>query len=466
MQRQALWAATFVTLLLSASPRMCKADFDIESVFAAPIPWIPGHANEASYVHIVLDQADRPHLIVKVPGLAVYYATRVGTSWLIERIDSTSQPRQVSGFGVDCSIALGTDGVPVAAYFDSYTYTPRLLYNRRGPLDANNNWPSREQIVPSEISVNGPTTMAVDGQSRVHVAYTTMNHLYYVQRIAGIWSAPTLLAATSYTHPSIAIDGSGEPMVAYNDDHRVFIATRSGGVWSRGLAIDPPSNQSDVEPSLAVAPNGDPHVSFRIQGGLLGYGTRHAGLWTWSKRPGDDGAPSCIAFGPPGVPTILHKSGGRLVLTKSYGESWPSETVTDEPIQGDNYWLAVDSEGRSHVAYQVENASGMVIRYAVQTGVAGVEPISPRVRPVGLSISPNPVRAGAEFSIRLERRMGARARIQIVDVQERRVLDRQITLNATGETVVPLTIPGARTGVYFVRVDGETHASGRLVLLR
>jgi hypothetical protein len=185
------------------------------------------------------------------------------------------------------------------------------------------------------------------------------------------------------------------------------------------------------------------------------------------------GKSSCIALGPEGVPRILHVDGqNRLLLSSPQGTGWVTEVVSgSDPVVStfDSHSLAVDSRGRAHVVYQVSTTtvqSPLVLRYAIQNeptiGVEGRSPAGPQ--PL-ITVVPDPLRKGADFTLRLSGMPAGPARIHLVDVAGRIVVEQGMQVPSGGELQLNLRLPGIQPGVYFMRVRSAAHTATRRVII-
>jgi hypothetical protein len=122
------------------------------------IDLIPG--GQALETALALDSSDRPHVAYDEHlAVGIRYATRTPSGWVTKLVDT--------GERWDPSIALDADGAPHIVYYDAAGGA--LLYATRGAGD----W-CRQVIEDNRsdlIRIGRDASLAIDGESRVHVAY-------------------------------------------------------------------------------------------------------------------------------------------------------------------------------------------------------------------------------------------------------------------------------------------------------
>ena len=244
-----------------------------------------------------------------------------GTNWSYEVIDSINH-----GWNMDS------------------TFDPagnlHVSYYRNGDgvicyaVKSNGAWSS-----PSIVTNGGgPTSIAVDSQQKVHLAFCSGNNygLWYATKTAAQWSfskIDTNLASTANNAASMALDTNGIPHITYCDDvsgsgTRIRYFTKSGTNWLKEtIAVG-----LGAANEIAVKPNGTPVVAF------------------------DDNGPFY----------------SQLMIAERISGSWQTQrvnmaTATNSTSVNDLH-MTLDKGINPHIVYVSDETSGDAIHYAGLTG--------------------------------------------------------------------------------------------------
>ncbi len=285
---------------------------------------------------------------------AVLYANGGPANWRVEPVDQQSPDLLSPAAGVD--LALAPNGAPHLVYAlaeppAGFTHAVRAATGwQRTPLPGNRCGPYRlvagpagrvgvtqrrcaqdgleyipwppgsgatELIDPAARFPGGAQAMAVDGQGRVHVAYTAAGAggrivIRHARRgTGGRWTLQTVSEGPfndgTTLGVGLALDGAGRPFVVFNDDAAIAVATQgSGGAWQidRRLAA---GGVAEPNPGLAVDALGRVHVLYNSQtGGGLVYGRRDAAGWQTTTL-GPARAHHALALDPFGNPAVAYR---------------------------------------------------------------------------------------------------------------------------------------------------------------
>jgi len=302
-------------------------------------------------------------------------------------------------------------GASEAAFEDGYFDSPSLAVGPDNVLHAvcSSYWGTayaRRDVggwSPAETIAAGRTaSIALDSLLECHVVYdgvdsTWTSQVWYVHGTAGNWSAPEWLAGgnrRSARNASLTVAPDGRVFVVYENDTGTDIGielrVRAGGTWS-----PPEWVGQGLGPSVALDPASEPYVA-------------HWGAW------GTDGVLLSFRQALPGW---------AQVTVDSVAHPW-GEVMT-------RVGLAIDTEGRIHVAYCSRDERGGAdseLWYAQahpSTDVAGSQlPGGPRF----VSIS-NPVQGSVRF--RFELAAPGSLRLEVYDVRGRLV--HRVPLGAWGQ---------------------------------
>lgn len=203
--------------------------------------------------------------------------------------------------------------------------------------------------------------VAVDGQGRHHVVWSTPRGLFYATETGDQgFAEPEEVTSQASLGASIAVGPDGVPLVAYYVANEVRLSTRRGGSWTTetvarlgGRAEDPALatavGVSDREPVVAYGEDGSTRVARQV-----------AGDWTSEAVPGRGGFALSMALDADGNPHLayLDAEGGVHEAHAAGGGPWevadlgttgrPLSEAGDVPVGTS---VAVDGEGRQYVAW-------------------------------------------------------------------------------------------------------------------
>jgi hypothetical protein len=317
------------------------------------------------------------------------------------------------------SIDLGADGVPAIAY--RRMPAQDLMYARRDVL-VDGSWILSGVDTPGMVGQYA--SMQLDAAGAAHIVYTDHSSLSlkYAAQVAGIWVVETVTSQYG-VWASLALDSAGRPHVAYTryPAGPIYFASRRGASWSSEIV----EGGTNIRPTLAIDGTGSPHLTYshhtEIEDNELRYARRMpwsqkwqkavvipSGLFSYSPVAVDDtGNRPQIAIGffqdlywvrkdaswqsfchlsnDMGLPTSLsrrlslqldstgaphiayiYRHGSSFTLAYAHEVEpsiWAIQGVLDsyQGQESDQVSLALDSNGRAHIAY---NAGQDGVRYA------------------------------------------------------------------------------------------------------
>jgi hypothetical protein len=456
-QRLSILLALIILFSLTipvVQPASAQTEISPETVQST---WYTRVIDDPAYMTDMTDRSARfdvygnPHVVYG--GDHLYYA-RWDTSisgWIYRTIDYSPS------VGRYASLALDNAGNPRVAYYDEangalkfaysqdrgYTWNPAFTVATFGPApvtDADPENPTVEQALQpftkfpvdptsklhetksasptavEEIGVGGYTSIAVDGQNRVHVSYYdwSKHWLKYAIWDGVNWTIKTADPAnenppvTGYDvgkFSSIAIDQNGLAHISYLDEKYDVLkyAYDTGAGWEN-MEVESrqaPNVRTGGFTSLALDSSGNPYISYQDwQNQRLRFASTNSGSCSGSNcyACGPTGEWQCRIVdnsGATGFYTSLGRNGnGELMLAyrnatdgaleyaeSSNGRSWSFATLV---TSGDAGWfnsLAIDGSNYPGVSYYSSstgllafiryNGSGWVnsgIRYAADLG--------------------------------------------------------------------------------------------------
>jgi hypothetical protein len=196
------------------------------------------------------------------PDILLYAAWDGG--WQTEIVDAQGST------GWCPSLALDSEDSPHVSYFADNS---ALRYASRSA----GTW----EFTTVDGGVADEPSLAIDSQGHAHIAYFSdaadgLKYAYY----DGVAWEFTFLDADQYgRHCSLALDAEGVPCVAYEHDstHSLRFARCDGDAWV--TEVVPGTGSCSGHVSLALSPNGQPHIVFYGDGLLLKHATFNGTEW-------------------------------------------------------------------------------------------------------------------------------------------------------------------------------------------
>ena len=197
--------------------------------------------------------------------------------------------------------------------------------------------PFVNELIDGYGSVGQINDLAVDAQGRPHVVYQDADNwsVKYAVKTLGSWvveTIPSTVGVFGYAL-SLTLDSNGDPHLIYwrlASTDTIYYVHKSLGVWSTPERVIAGANVGP-DLSLRLDANGYPHVVY-VDGSAIKYTNRTTGMW----------------LAPGSVEVIDADLGG---------------------VPGHN-GLAIDSQGRPHVAYGDAIGLHGCVRYAVRNAGA------------------------------------------------------------------------------------------------
>jgi len=272
-------------------------------------------------VHLKVDASGNPHILY-VRDFQVWYATKSGTTWTRERVDSVAFPAY-SAESRTLAIGLNSTGRPSALY--SISSTERLVFATR---TAPGTWTQTTLNFP--MGTNYQTSprgdLLFDGAGVAYFpveVYGSLNGGYY--DYVGSWNGTTaelrLMTLSGNTAPgwdtlvaSAAWAGAGRMVLRTTAGVYDFTiaAPLTNATWTWSAAEQTGAGVGDL------AWNGRPVVLHHHSGGsmeLVTPAATGASFWTWTQMGTSSGVSASVAVHPTtGVPSICYQAGGRVMF--------------------------------------------------------------------------------------------------------------------------------------------------------
>jgi hypothetical protein len=291
------------------------------------------------------------------------YAFRDASGWHPETLAATS-------YGSDrSSLAAAADGTVHVVY--QAGFLRELYHAAHGPAG----W--HGELLEGTRRVGVDNALVLDGEDRPHVTYLEEEDAYnatvlYAYRDAQGWHRePVGTVGIAFSGTSLALDPQGRPYVTFpyldlSDPAAADSAIRYAYRDAVGWHVETVTTGQDATEwtSLALDPQGRPHVAYRDEG--LRHAYRDAGGWHVETVDGGARAgyrPSLAVDGH-GFVHIAYVDRGPFAVEHAYQDAagWHVETVDRGSTPCYDASLALDAADRAHVAYTCDD----VPRYAYQ----------------------------------------------------------------------------------------------------
>ena len=227
--------------------------------------------------------------------------------------------------------------------------------------------------------LSATVSVAVDADNNPHLSYIRGGRLLHAFRDAGSWTTEVVEAPEASIDPSvgpfsnlafnncqIAIAADGDIHIAYGSRAGLVHAARNGDAWSSVVVDDSAAAMANV--SLVLGASGTPHITYGV-GDIpwlynVKYASRASQVWRADRIGSIPGSNSYLSVDGdvPYVVLSLRRGFQYTLYYATRGTDWTVETITKDG--GENVSVAVDSQGRPHVAWAVAGA----VRHAWRIG--------------------------------------------------------------------------------------------------
>jgi len=287
----------------------------------------------------------------------LWHATNAGGSW---------QKTELTGWLPDWT--LGWTAITVDDYGDPYLFwgSDNIV---KLQTDAGGAW--TEQTIVDWNLCGEPTTMTVDNQGYVHIAYMcddVADTVKIVDNRSGAWATQILENATVFTdnRMDLVVDDAGTRHLAYragyNDSLRYV--TDESGSWTF-------ANLGANGTGAAVAVRDDVvYLAWNnLDTGMVEVGDNAGGDWVFTPVGECDaqGRDLSLAVDEDGHAHVSYHKGPYLglVYATNAGGDWTTEIVDDRVSSGKWNSLALDADGHVHLLYGYEDPAVYAgVRYA------------------------------------------------------------------------------------------------------
>lgn len=240
------------------------------------------------------------------------------------------------------------------------------------------------------------TSLAVDSQGNVHIAYgdgDTRNLRYAFRPVnSSRWFTMTVDSQLQEFSTHLALDSEGRPHICYTP-RMLKYAHWDGKQW-RIQRVEP-TGTIEFTCSVAVASDGTPHLAWyqtRIGGGENFYHLKYAVLKSdiWLARTvdfdGEAGKWSSLVLDDAGRPTLAYSRfpTSILKLAEWSGKEWRTSVIDSAGLdhveggRGMGNSMVRDAQGTLYVSYYHNEALRFAVRRGDRWVVQSVDSVSPR----------------------------------------------------------------------------------------
>ena len=321
------------------------------------------------WVSMAIDSNNRVHIVYS-SELGLTYATNAQGTWaitsvgwgVVQEMDSTS-----------LALALDTSGKIHMSYFEITRLNADLpVGNLKYATNASGSWETT--ILDADVDVGHYTSIAVDGEGKVHISYASIG-LNYATNASGSWVS-TIVDNAQCVYNSIAADTLGSihiSYISYAVDEGLKYATNTSGSWI-SVRVD---DYGKGNTSIAVDDLGSAHVSYISrtgQGGLsfpTYYATNVSGSWVTTMIEDGGWDSNSIALDASGNAYVGYYANGNIKFATNVSGAWVVTTVDGAVDVGWFDSIALDPSAKAHISY-VGSGSKEGLRYATNASGAWV----------------------------------------------------------------------------------------------
>lgn len=211
-------------------------------------------------------------------------------------------------------------------------------------------------LIDRERDAGRGCDMVVGPGYKGHISYRRNGDLMYIKTEGRTYSAPErILEDSLFGTTSLALDGGGNPHIALFTDQGLTYVRRAGGQW----VVERPGGAGS-RPSLALGPDGSPHISWIGQDsgqgwGRLYYSHRQDGVWVHQALDPETHVSGDTAIVVDGTGRVriayLDWLDNLVKMALGDGTGWSFETLAVNADRTRGLDLALDAEDRPHLVY-------------------------------------------------------------------------------------------------------------------
>jgi fibronectin type 3 domain-containing protein len=332
---------------------------------------VDGTGNAGEYSSVAVGSDGIPHIAYyDTINRDLRAASRLDGGWDLTMVDDNG----ANLVGEYCSIAVAPNGMLAISYQDGYSND--LLYA------SYNAWIIEKLAGGTGNRCFGNTDIELDDDNNAYISYTadTEYDLMFATNAGGAWTYTRIDNTTGGSGTtSIELDADGKVHIAYyaSDAGEIRYATNAGGSWSWEKVADTRPTWGPNDLSLGLDSNGKAHIaySFFEDSGIsasLRYATNAGGTWVILTVDGhataDTGRYPSLVVDASNKVHICYKNStsGTLRYATNAGGAWALSGIDASGNVGDHASMTIDHTGRLHISY-MDNGN-KDLKYAFSTG--------------------------------------------------------------------------------------------------
>ena len=311
-----------------------------------------GYYVHYSYTDVLVDSAGNTHVVYRGPSSSLRYATSDNNCWSTEVVLDT-------GLAVarESAIALDANGLPHISFSYRDGSGENLMYSTQ---DITDTW--RVETVYTPGSVGMENDIAVDSNGFVHIVHWRWNgsDILYSTNLSGTWATEVItLDAVGWRKTTIGIDSNDHLHIAYSHFGDLVYTNNITGTWDF-TTID----SAGENPNIAIDANDKVHISYD-SGNDLNYATNISGTWAITTavtgvNPGRDHAIAVDVNN--NVYISYHDAtADHLKSVNNVSGSWVTDTVDSQVGAGRSNSIDIDDSGIVHISYRYDSGAWPIL---------------------------------------------------------------------------------------------------------
>lgn len=332
---------------------------------------VDGTGNAGEYSSIAVGSDGVPHIAYyDTINRDLRAASRLDDGWNLTLVDDNG----ANLVGEYCSISVAPNGMLAISYQDGSSYD--LLYA------SYNAWIIEKLAGTTGNRCFGNTDIELDDDNNAYISYTadTEYDLMFATNAGGAWTYTRIDNTTGGSGTTtIELDADGKVHIAYyaSDAGEIRYATNAGGSWSWEKVADTRPTWGPNDLSLGLDSNGKAHIAYSFfedsgYSASLRYATNAGGTWAILTVDGhataDTGRYPSLVVDTANKVHICYKNStsGTLRYATNAGGAWALSGIDASGNVGDHASMTIDATGRLHISY-MDNGN-KDLKYAYSTG--------------------------------------------------------------------------------------------------
>ncbi len=319
---------------------------------------IDDNTNVGQYTSITTDINNNIHIsYYDVENADLKYDTNKSGTWVYETVDASGGISR----GKYSSLAVDNDGYAYISYAYKSVNNSALSDALRHASNSSGSWVI--DTVDTDHSPGGYTSIVIDANKKSHISYSTGIALRYATNILGGWGTSLVDDIVSNTPTTIALDANGKVHIAYHQRYNNTVvnhATNKTGTWVKEtIQTCAPNVSSTLAASIVIDDvSGDLHIAYvasLYSTEYLYYAKKSSDTWHYETVDTsiEVGRYPSIAMDNNHKKHISYFDETEHALKYATNTSgvWIKEIIDNNGSVGQYTSLAIDSNAKVHIAY-------------------------------------------------------------------------------------------------------------------